>query len=171
MLRQQTHFRRLFSGLLSLLLVLPVMVVLPVWMGHGSMAHAAATCLLSNADFESAQLAPWYLQVDTNSGADARLSIDAGYHSPQAAQIDIAQRGEQDWHVQRVQVFDSDKLVLERDTDTNGWASLPVAPGQYRICEVIAPGWHNTSPGEAGCYWLTLRAGDMPEMVFENIDH
>ncbi len=59
------------------------------------MAHAAATCLLSNADFESAQLAPWYLQVDTNSGADGHLSIDADYNSLQAARIDIAQRGDQ----------------------------------------------------------------------------
>ncbi len=69
----------------------------------------------------------------------------------------------------RIQVFDHDQLVAERDTDLRGWASLLVAPGQYRVCEVIAVGWRNTSPGEAGCYWLTLQAGDTPSLKFINV--
>lgn len=68
----------------------------------------------------------------------------------------------------RIQAFDGNQLVQERDTDANGWATLSVAPGQYRICEMVALGWRNTTPGDSGCYWMTLRAGDTPVLTFRN---
>ena len=69
----------------------------------------------------------------------------------------------------RIQVFDGDRLVIERDTNDLGWATLQVVPGQYRVCEIVAAGWRNTSPGQAGCYWMTLRIGDQPVLKFANV--
>lgn len=69
----------------------------------------------------------------------------------------------------RVQVFQGDRLFIERDSDGSGRVSFALPPDRYRVCEVVLPGWQNQTPGQSACYWLTLRAGDNTELVFENV--
>jgi len=69
----------------------------------------------------------------------------------------------------RVQVFQGDRLLVERDSDASGRVTFALPPDRYRVCEMVLPNWQNQTPGESACYWLTLRAGDTTELVFENV--
>jgi uncharacterized repeat protein (TIGR01451 family) len=56
-------------------------------------------------------------------------------------------------------------------TDTNGNYTLPnLAPGTYRICEQQQAGWVQTSPGNSGCYTITIdQSGETnPDTNFGN---
>lgn len=69
----------------------------------------------------------------------------------------------------RVQVFHGDQLLVERDSDGSGRVTFALPPDRYRVCEVVLQGWQNQTPGESACYWLTLRAGDVADVIFENV--
>ncbi len=69
--------------------------------GASAAPARAGVCTLVNGGFETAPLSPWVLQ--TNGGAIASLSTDAGQAGAQSAKITIGEAGVFDWDVQLVQ--------------------------------------------------------------------
>ena len=69
--------------------------------GAAAAPARAGACTLANGGFEAASFFPWVLQ--TNSGALATLSVDAGQAGAQSAMITIGEAGVFEWDVQLVQ--------------------------------------------------------------------
>jgi hypothetical protein len=64
-------------------------------------------------------------------------------------------------------------VSVEAVTNASGTATVNVAPGNYRICEINQTGWTNTRPNvvdELGrpCYWLTMSANTQTTLSFGN---
>jgi hypothetical protein len=52
-------------------------------------------------------------------------------------------------------------------TDASGAAVLSIAPGGYRLCQTLQPGWTNEYPG-ADCYWISVAPGAVFTLYFRN---
>jgi hypothetical protein len=75
--------------------------------------------------------------------------------------------------VQAIDQANGDRVAASARTDAGGRAQLDVAPGSYRVCEVIPAGFTNVTPsirdmeGRA-CYWFTLTGAALQDVQFVN---
>jgi hypothetical protein len=58
-------------------------------------------------------------------------------------------------------------------SNASGAATVNVAPGNYKICEINQTGWRNTRPNVTDdaarpCYWLTMAANTQTTLAFGN---
>lgn len=65
--------------------------------GVGVFSATAATCLLSNGDFEAASLSPWIYQ--NGNGSQATFGTDTGYNSAKSVFVSIQNPGPNWWDI------------------------------------------------------------------------
>lgn len=64
-----------------------------------------------------------------------------------------------------------DSFVTD-DGDHFGWYWFEhLFPGDYKICEVLKPGWEQTYPAEDGCHYVTLPQGTSGEVLGEQLEN